>query len=196
MKKLKCEACGANLQIDANNEYATCPYCNLKYKLKQDVNLNFEVDDDIKESIKKGGNVLFKIGVGHFVIVGIIILFVFFMVFKVFNEIFTGISKFDVDNLIIDKENRNDSFDSKMFNSKYELYSGSQSKFFIDKLLDNVISNNRNGSDKIILVVYNETQTADVDEIITLKNNLLDKDYQVLLDYDDKGFVNKVTLED
>jgi len=34
MEKLKCESCGANLEIDENKEYATCKYCNLKYKLK------------------------------------------------------------------------------------------------------------------------------------------------------------------
>ena len=82
------------------------------------------------------------------------------------------------------------------FNSSFELYNGTQSEFFVSKLLEKVVTNNKTKKDHLITVVYNETTTNVADDITSLKQNLEDgKDYEVSLDYDTDGFVNKVTIQ-
>lgn len=203
MEKLKCESCGANLKIDDDKEYATCPYCNLKYKLKRDTNLNLklELDDETRETLKKGGGFLLKVGSGYFIISCIvclvIILLVVFGFVKIFSLASSQIDNRNLDNSVVDRDSSfGDDMEIQMFNGSYELYSGSQSKFFIESLLDLVVANNRKNGAKIISVVYNDINTSSSDEINELKGNLVDKDYQVSLDYDDNGFVNKIILSD
>ena len=87
--------------------------------------------------------------------------------------------------------------EKQSFNGKFELYSGTSSRLFVTTLLDNVITNNKKNSDKIITVIYNETITTDPNEIVELKQSFEQgKDYEVILDYDTNGFVNKVTIKD
>lgn len=85
----------------------------------------------------------------------------------------------------------------KNFNTNFEKYSGTQSKFFINELLDDINTNNKTNSNKKIDVAYKETITSEEKEIIKIKHNLGDnfKSYEVILDYDEEGFVNKVTIE-
>ncbi len=211
MEKLKCESCGANLEIDQDKEYATCPYCNLKYKLKQDSNLNIklELDEKTKETIKKGGGLLLKFGIGHFIITGIITIAIIgvaiFGVVKIFNQA-TSTYKNTKSNIKENQKNDNSSvsdsteydnmkqeIEKSSFNGKYELYSEKQPKFFLEKLFDDVANNNKNNN-KIITVVYNNITTSNPDEITNLYDSLEDKEYEVKLDYDDNGYVNKITI--
>ena len=87
--------------------------------------------------------------------------------------------------------------DIESFNSNFELYSGTSSKLFVTTLLDKVVTNNKKNSDKIITVIYNKTNTTNPTEIIKLKQSFEQgKDYEVIIDYDTNGYVNKVTIED
>ena len=66
----------------------------------------------------------------------------------------------------------------------------------IVNLLQKVITNNKTESDHMITVIYNETMTATPDEITALKQNFEDgEEYEVSLDYDTDGFVNKITIQ-
>lgn len=86
---------------------------------------------------------------------------------------------------------------SKSFNSSFEMYSGTESSLSVKSLLDRVITNNKKSTDHQIEVSYKEVTTKDSEEIKNLKSNFVtSSDYEVSLDYDDDGFVNKVTIED
>ena len=83
------------------------------------------------------------------------------------------------------------------FNKNFEPYSGTIYKLFLNTLLDNVVTNNKKNSDKLIAVVYNNTTTSNPDEIINLKQSFEEgKKYESILDYDSNGLVNKVTIKD
>ena len=72
MKKLRCTSCNGELELDEKKEYATCKYCNTKYKLNEDLTINVKLDDDTKEAIKKGAKVttgLFALSTIPFIIV-------------------------------------------------------------------------------------------------------------------------------
>lgn len=70
-------------------------------------------------------------------------------------------------------------------------------KYGADWRLDNIIKSNKNNDKHIINVVYKENTYVSEDEIITLKRILDDrKKYQYSLDYDEKGYINRVTIKD
>lgn len=183
---------------------------------------NYVTDKDNQEKFKKTGKkglkVLKGLGIGYLVFIGIIIVLaisVFVLVFvnlakmndttdDVFNQAGSIIDQ--VTEQMEDNNNHNNNGETnaneynqveiRMFNAPFELYSGSQSGFFLENLLDKVVTNNKTEADHIITVVYNETMTAVPDEITTLKQNFEDsKEYEVSLDYDTNGFVNKVTIK-
>ena len=84
----------------------------------------------------------------------------------------------------------------KQYNSKFDIYSGKQYGNFLDNLLENVINNNKTQKEHIITVKYNQKETNIPEEIKTIKSQLEKLDeYEVTLDYDDNGYVNKVTIE-
>lgn len=90
----------------------------------------------------------------------------------------------DIDNKI-DKEG---------FNNDFVRYSGKTP--FVESLLDNVINNNKTNKEHIVTVVFNNQEITDNNEIKNLKVSLTNYYYEVTIDYDDNGYVNKVTIED
>lgn len=187
---------------------------------------NYVTDKDNQEKFKKTGKkglkVLKGLGIGYLVFIGIVIV----LVVSVFVIVFVNMAKmndraddvYDQAGSIIDKvtdemndnssTNNNNNSNSnqtndgyskvqiKAFNAPFELYSGSQSGFFLENLIDKVVTNNKTEANHIITVVYNETMTAVPDEITNLKQNFEDsKEYEVSLDYDTDGFVNKITIK-
>lgn len=84
----------------------------------------------------------------------------------------------------------------KRYNSKFETYNGTQSGYFVENLLELVVTNNKTKKDHLITVKYNQNETNVPDEIKGIKPKLEKFDeYEVTLDYDDNGYVNKVTIE-
>ena len=177
---------------------------------------NYVTDKDNQEKFKKAGKKGFKVlkglGIGYLVFIGIVLL----LVISIFVLAFTTMVKmtnktvdaYDKTTSILDEAINDDSSSSgltndgynelaiKAFNAPFELYNGSQSGIFLDSLLDQVVTNNKTEADHIITVVYNATMTAMPDEITALKQNLEDsKEYEVSLDYDADGFVNKITIK-
>lgn len=89
------------------------------------------------------------------------------------------------------------SINKKSFNATLEMYSGTESSSSVGNLLDNVVASNKTNKDHIITVIYKETTTTSEDEIVNVKH-ALDKleEYEVSLDYDAQGYINKVTIKD
>lgn len=95
-----------------------------------------------------------------------------------------------------DKEPVVSDFEIRSFNSSYEMFAGTESGNSVSWLIDKVITNNKTNESHIIRVIYGSINTTDETEIRNLKKSL-DKrtDYEVILDYDDIGFVNQITIE-
>ena len=96
-----------------------------------------------------------------------------------------------------DNEKEHDSFEVNSFNTPYETDAGKRSGFFIVGTLDDIVTNNKTNKSHIITVVYNDITTTEEKKIKEIRNKLSDrKDYDVSLDYDSNGYVNKYTIED
>ena len=54
MEKLKCSSCGGQLQVEESKEYAVCEHCGARYKLNEDLNVNINLDDNMKEVLNNG----------------------------------------------------------------------------------------------------------------------------------------------
>ncbi|MEE3343122.1 MAG: hypothetical protein VZS44_03430 [Bacilli bacterium] len=98
----------------------------------------------------------------------------------------------------IDKEFKNfgEEFDKDSFNMDFEHHTGTESSTSVGWLLDDVITSNKKNKEKLITVVFGSTTTSDPEEIKNLKKQLTKNKYEISVDYDEKGFVNKITIEE
>ncbi len=81
------------------------------------------------------------------------------------------------------------------FNSKFEMKAGTKAGFFVVRLIDDIITSNKTNKDHIITVTYNGVSTQDEETIRGFKSNFENhKDYEVILNYDENGYVNSITL--
>ena len=181
---------------------------------------NYVTDKDNQENLKKTGKkglkVLKGVGIGYLVLIGLaVILVIGIIVFVIVqtvqindkaSDIFNQTSSIQerIKDQIEEQMNDNDEGQAQegyskaeinTFNAPFELYSGSQTGLFLESLLNKVITNNKTEATHIITVVYNDTTTTLADEITKIKQGFDDnKEYEVSLDYDTDGFVNKVTI--
>ena len=205
MRQLKCENCGATIEIDDNKEYGTCPYCKAKYQLNERKDINIKIDDNTKELLTNGFNLFNKTSkvaiipvIVFFVIVVTFITVIAVNAFKQVNKESTNKS-----NNITEQEENNtinevkEKISKSYFNSKFESQSGTKSKFLTEPLLDDIVTNNKTNKDMLITLIYKDKETTDPDTIIEIKHSLSNnKKYEIKIDYDDDGYVNKITIED
>ena len=100
---------------------------------------------------------------------------------------------------IIEKEDTiKTEFNKNFFNKSFEIYKGIQSKVSISTfILDKVITNNQTNQSHLITVVFKNHNTSDPEEIKNIKNELDEwKEYEVTLDYDTDGYINKITIKE
>ena len=189
MKKLTCETCGGKMELDESKEFATCPYCNTKYKLNEDKNIYIKFDEDTKkifnDGVKSAKKVSLLVFIPHIIITIVVFAFIIFVGFNIFKAIKSQIN-----------DDSWSSVEKSSFNSKYEMYSGTTNKFHINYLLDNVVTNNKKDKDHLVTVIYKDNSTTDPDEIVNIKHSLEDKNYEIKLDYNEDELVNKITIED
>lgn len=206
MKQLKCDNCGAKIDItDENNEFATCPYCKAKYQLNERKDIYIRMDDNTKELLTNGFNLFNKRSKITLIPMIIVFIIIFITVLTLFINTRSRINKTNKnDNNISEANKTNDTINEvkdkiskSFFNSPYESYSGTNPKIFVENILDKAVTNNKTNKDMLITVIYNTQETTDPDTIIDIKHSLdKDKKYEVKLDYDEEGYVNKITLED
>lgn len=172
--------------------------------MNENLTINIKLDDSIKDTLKTGK----KFGIAAFIF--FIIIFIvtitavisgFRFIFKSFND---NILK---DNNIVDIIDKNDNKDDILeefdksknkyeiqeFNSSIEMYSGTESSFFVKHLLDKINTSNQT-EDRKINVKFNDIETADREQIINIKSSLEDRDYEVVIDYGADGYINKVEI--
>ncbi len=90
----------------------------------------------------------------------------------------------------------------KSFNSTFETYQGTEGGTVTGWQIDKVIQNNKTNNEHLVEVVFDGVSYGtDSDKIKEIKNSLRDFNgykiqyYEISLDYDDNGYVNKVTIE-
>lgn len=191
LKELKCKNCGAKLKVDENVDVVTCKYCNT----------TFSVEDTYKESYKKTKGMIDATNDAYkeklkeqrknpiYMFVSIFIVIVFIVVFF---SIGYGIYKSAKNTNEFNKQ-----FEVNKFNIKFSNYNGTKNKFWIDDYLDDIVTNNKTNTSHLITVVYKDISTTDPKEITNIKKQIKDnKDYEVIVDYDNNGYFNKMTIEE
>ena len=108
------------------------------------------------------------------------------------NDIFSNFKE-QFDNV----KEAQDKHDIDSFNRKFEMHSGTQYRIFIISLIDDVITNNKKNNDHVITVINGDVNSSDPEEIRKIKDNFTDMtaQYEVILDYDENGYVSKITIE-
>lgn len=95
-----------------------------------------------------------------------------------------------------EKETVINDFEIRTFNATYEMYTGTKNGISVSWLIDKIITNNKTNKERMIKVIYGSINTIDETEIRNLKKKLDDwTEYEVILDYDEVGFVNQITIE-
>ncbi len=165
-------------------------------------------DKDNQEKMKnvgrKGLKIAKGIGIGYLAFAGIVIVMAILIFGLVFTQFFkTGKQseqiKDSATNIInnrIDKINeQQDKMDVNDFNFGIESYNGTQYGSTVTSILDKVVTKIKKNSNHSITVTYNSTTTSKTDEIILLKKQFdLTTKYEVSMDYDSNGFINKITI--
>ena len=84
-----------------------------------------------------------------------------------------------------------------IFNSPFEMYVGTEWGTNVSDLLDKIITNNKKNTDRQLTVVYGTTDTTDPETIKELKKKFEKwTDYEVSVDYNEEGYIYKITIED
>ena len=84
-----------------------------------------------------------------------------------------------------EKAKENTETESVLFNFGFNNCNGTQRGMILKTYLDSVITSNKTKERKIT-VKYEETETQDTEKI---------KNMKVSVDYDEKGFINKIIIE-
>lgn len=184
--ELKCKNCGAKLEVEEGTTQVTCKFCDT----------TFSIDDAYTEAYKRTKGVLqardeqfqksyelFKNNpINKFGRVFVIL----------FAVIFIAVIGFAIFTIFHDQEES-----AKDFNYSYEIHAGKSSSFFIVNTLDDIVTNNKTNKKHIIAVSYKDITTTEEKEIKSIRNSLDSYlEYDVSLDYDDDGFINKFTISD
>ena len=199
--ELKCNNCGAQLKVEEGTSQVKCEFCGSTFSVDDAYNEGYKYtkgvlkarSEQMEEDFNKAQDLMDSfIGkpsrVFSIAFVAIFILIFGFIGYRIYTT-FTDNEK--------EVETTHDSFEVNSFNTPYETDAGKRSGFFIVGTLDDIVTNNKTNKSHIITVVYNDITTTEEKEIKEIRNKLSDrKDYDVSLDYDSNGYVNKYTIED
>ena len=88
------------------------------------------------------------------------------------------------------------------FNSNFEFYQGTEGGTSTGYQIDNVIKSNKKNADHLVEVIFDGVSYGtDTEKIKEIKNSLKNFNgyelqyYEISIDYDDNGYVNKITIE-
>ena len=205
MKKLKCSSCGAKLEIEENKEYAKCNHCGTRYKLNEDLTVNIKLDDSVKDALNNGLGTVKH--VSKFMLIPIIIFAIIFVGVFVFiildmnsSRKTAEESKTRIQEKIKQNQEESDAeekafkemVNKNTFNFDFEHANGTKSAFLLESTFDDIVRSNKTNDRKIALV-FNGKETMEEAEIVKIKQSLKG-DYEVSINYDDEGYVNKVIV--
>ena len=188
MEKLKCSSCGGHLELEENKEYAVCKHCGARYKLNEDLNINIKLDDSIKEKLN---DQLEMVKTPKTTIISIAVIFI---IGAIICSIAASIFNYRSDNTFNEERAKQQEESNKdHFNFQFYGSNGTNNAFLLEHTLDEIIQSNKTNERQVALV-FEGKETTDEKEIIDIKHSL-SGDYEVSVNYDDKGYVNKIIIE-
>lgn len=195
--ELKCKNCGAQLKVEEGTSQVKCEFCGSTFSVDDAYNEGYKYtkgvlkarSEQMEEDFNKAQDLMDSFIGKPSRVFSIAFVAIFILIFAFIGyHMYVGFS---------DSRNSRDSFEIDSFNTPYETDAGKRSGFFIVGTLDDIVTNNKTNKSHIITVVYNDITTTEEKEIKEIRNKLSDrKDYDVSLDYDSNGYVNKYTIED
>lgn len=195
--ELKCNNCGAQLKVEEGTSQVKCEFCGSTFSVDDAYNEGYKYtkgvlkarSEQMEEDFNKAQDLIDDFIGKPSKVFSIAFVAIFILIFAFIGyHMYVGFS---------DSRNSRDSFEIDSFNTPYETDAGKRSGFFIVGTLDDIVTNNKTNKSHIITVVYNDITTTEEKEIKEIRNKLSDrKDYDVSLDYDSNGYVNKYTIED
>ena len=195
--ELKCNNCGAQLKVEEGTSQVKCEFCGSTFSVDDAYNEGYKYtkgvlkarSEQMEEDFNKAQDLMDSFIGKPSRVFSIAFVVIFILIFAFIGyHMYVGFS---------DSRNSRDSFEIDSFNTPYETDAGKRSGFFIVGTLDDIVTNNKTNKSHIITVVYNDITTTEEKEIKEIRNKLSDrKDYDVSLDYDSNGYVNKYTIED
>lgn len=175
----KCPNCGANIKFDEKVERGTCKYCGADILVERD--MDQEIKKTINEQLKtnsKIAKIMFPIFLVIFLaITGVVI----FFITKGFSD--NGVSK-------------------STFNFILEHSIGKRNGITVKQDLNQIITSNKKYKDHQIYVIYNDKNTNKTEGIVEIRDSLKEieaynfYEYDVMIDYDDDGYINKYTISE
>ena len=199
----RCPNCNGKLSYNVEKEIWTCEYCDSVFVEEQLEDKKYKLANNFLDVFK-------KLGTGYLVLIGIIVVAVISVIVIVLVNMFKIVDESDNKYDQVENSETEDVVDDYMddfldvmdkqkvhsFNSTFEMRSGTKSGFFVKNLFDDIVTNNKTNKEHIVTLVFNENKTSDVDNIIDLKKSLSDStEYEVILDYDDNGYVYMITVK-
>lgn len=196
LKELKCKNCGAKIELEEGKTEVTCKYCNTTFKVDDEYSKAYNYTKGILKAHNEQMQEFYNSREGKLskIIINIIIIIVFLIFFLVIGLMISNIYNYSPirSNVI---ETKNESIDVDMFNIQFSGINGQKSTFFINDYLDEIVTNNKKQQKHIITVKYQDKETSNPDEIIAIKKSLDEsKQYELSTDYDQSGFINKLTI--
>ena len=83
------------------------------------------------------------------------------------------------------------------YNESLEDYFGTNEGIDVKELIDEVVMKMKKNKDHIIKVTYKEKTTSEINELISLKKAFKDENrYEVIMDYNNDGYIYKITITD
>ena len=191
--ELKCKNCGAKLEVEEGTTQVTCKFCDTTFSIDDAYTQGYKDtkgvlkahDEQMEKDLERAKEFMKNNPVAKTSKIITIVAAVIFVAIFCFvgYGIFTSIT--------------DNSFDVDSFNTPYEVDAGKRSGFFLASTLDDIVTNNKTNKKHIITVSYKDVTTTDEAEIKKIRNGLSShKNYDVSLDYDSKGYVNKFTIAD
>ncbi len=195
LNELKCKNCGAKIELEEGKTEVTCKYCNTTFKVDDEYSKAYNYTKGILKAHNEQMQEFYNRREGKLSkrIINIIIIIVFLIFFLVIGLMISNIYNYShIRSNVI--ETKNESIDVDMFNIQFSGMNGQKSTFFINDYLDEIVTNNKK-QEHIITVKYQDKETSNPDEIIAIKKSLDEsKQYELSTDYDQAGFINKLTI--
>lgn len=198
LNEFKCKNCGGTLKKTSDQNYVKCEFCDTTYTVSDAYSdgYNYEKgkmkaqDERLEQNIENMNKIFKNNSINKVFLIPFLI--IFFIIFSIVIYQFISINKDWSKN-----NNYNetlDEFEISKFNSKFEVYVGTQYGTFTKKLIDTVSINNKTNDNKVI-VKYKDTETKDSEEMINIKKELDDlKKYEVKAEYN--KLIYKITIEE
>ena len=196
--ELECQNCGAALKIEEGTDTVICPYCKASYKIDDEAqHIKYDDMENSGYEFEKGRIKAQKEHIQNskssadthpafIAIIVIILVIVFVSIISAFSIKFFGTK-----NKTKAEYSQHDIF---AYNMHYS--SGNKQAIFVKTMLDEAINSNKTHDDKKITVKYKDISTTDSEKILEIEKELdMYQTYDVLLDYDDDGFVNSITIK-